>query len=71
MSYNTNTKIPMSKTASLSDAHFMAEETWGEVGNYPLNNFSSIKRFDINMLNRTIKKFFFIMPYIRIIFFVH
>ena len=41
MSYNTNTKIPMSKTASLSDAHFMAEETWGEVGNYPVNNFSS------------------------------
>lgn len=41
MSYNTNTKIPMSKTASLSDAHSMAEETWGEVGNYPLNNFSS------------------------------
>jgi len=31
----------MSKTASLSDAHAMAEETWGEVGNYPLNNFSS------------------------------
>ena len=41
MSFNTNTKIPMSKTASLSDAHFMAEETWEEVGNYPLNNFSS------------------------------
>ena len=41
MSFNTNTKIPMSKTASLSDAHAMAEETWGEVGNYPLNNFSS------------------------------
>ena len=41
MSYNTNTKIPMSKPASLSDAHSMAEETWGEVGNYPLNNFSS------------------------------
>ena len=41
MSYDTNTKIPMSKTASLSDAHAMAEETWGEVGNYPINNFSS------------------------------
>ena len=41
MSYNTNTKIPMSKTSSLSDAHSIAEETWGEVGNYPLNNFSS------------------------------
>ena len=39
--YNTNTKIPMSKTASLSDAHFMAEETWVEVGNNPINNFSS------------------------------
>ena len=41
MSFNTNIKIPMSKTASLSDAHAMAEETWGEVGNYPLNNLSS------------------------------
>ena len=41
MSYNTNTKIPMSKTASLSDAHHEATETWGEVGNYPINNFSS------------------------------
>ena len=41
MSYDTNTKIPMSKTASLSDAHFMAEETWVEVGNNPINNFSS------------------------------
>jgi len=41
MSFNTNIKIPMSKTASLSDAHAMAEETWGEVGNYPINNFSS------------------------------
>ena len=29
MSYDTNIKIPMSKTASLSDAHAMAEETWG------------------------------------------
>ena len=41
MSFNTNIKIPMSKTASLSDAHFMAEETWAEVGNNPINNFSS------------------------------
>ena len=41
MSYDTNTKIPMSKTASLSDAEFMAEETWAEVGNNPINNFSS------------------------------
>lgn len=41
MSYDTNIKIPMSKTASLSDAQFMAEETWVEVGNNPINNFSS------------------------------
>jgi len=41
MSFNTNTKIPMYKTASLSDAEFMAEETWVEVGNNPINNFSS------------------------------
>ena len=41
MSYDTNIKIPMSKTASLSDAHAMAEETWVEVGNNPINNFSS------------------------------
>ena len=41
MSYNTNNKIPMSKTTSLSDAHFMAEETWADVGNNPINNFSS------------------------------
>ena len=41
MSYDTNIKIPMSKTESLSDAHFMAEETWVEVGNNPINNFSS------------------------------
>lgn len=41
MSYDTNIKISMSKTESLSDAHFMAEETWVEVGNNPINNFSS------------------------------
>jgi hypothetical protein len=41
MSINTNVRIPMSKTASLSDAHHEATETWAEVGNYPLNNFSS------------------------------
>ena len=41
MSYDTNIKIPMSKTESLSDAHFMAEEPWVEVGNNPINNFSS------------------------------
>jgi len=41
MSYNTNNKIPMSKTTSLSDAHIEATETWADVGNNPINNFSS------------------------------
>ena len=41
MSYNTNVRIPMSKTASLSDAHHEATETWAEVGNNPINNFST------------------------------
>lgn len=41
MSYNTNVRIPMSKTASLSDAQNEATETWAEVGNNPINNFST------------------------------
>jgi len=31
MSYNTNIKIPMSKTASLSDAHAMARKHGGKL----------------------------------------
>jgi len=31
----------MSKTASLSDAQNEATETWAEVGNNPINNFST------------------------------
>jgi len=41
MSFNTNVRIPMSKTASLSDAQNEATETWAEVGNNPINNFST------------------------------
>ena len=41
MSINTNVRIPMSKTASLSDAQNEATETWAEVGNNPINNFST------------------------------
>ena len=41
MSYNTNVRIPMSRTASLSDAQNEATETWAEVGNNPINNFST------------------------------
>ena len=38
-----STKVSMAMTSSLSDARIDAEEIWAEVGNYPLNNMSTVK----------------------------
>jgi len=38
---NTNTKITLANTSSLSDARAEATEIWGEVGNYPINNMTT------------------------------
>ena len=35
--------ISESLTCSLSDARIDAEEIWAEVGNYPINNMSTVK----------------------------
>ena len=56
MSYNTNVRIPMSKTASLSDAQNEATETWAEVGNNPINNFSTEGE------QKNLKNLFMLMP---------
>ena len=41
--YQPNNKVPMARTSSLSDARIEASELWAEVGNYPLNNMSTVK----------------------------
>ena len=38
---NTNIKIPMARTQSLSDSHAEATEIWAEVGNNPINIYST------------------------------
>ena len=38
---STNTPVTLARTSSLSDAHAEATEIWAEVGNNPINTFST------------------------------